>query len=122
MILKALSVKQPWASLIASGRKWIELRTWTVSYRGPLLICASLGFAKEGAHWGVDGPRGRALCIVELVDVRPALASDEAGACCAISRPEVTFAWVLDDERPIQPFPVKGRLGLFEVDVPELAA
>ena len=36
----ALSVKQPWASLIASGRKQIETRVWSTPYRGPLLICA----------------------------------------------------------------------------------
>lgn len=39
--MKALSVKQPWAELIASGVKTIETRTWYTSYRGPLLICSS---------------------------------------------------------------------------------
>jgi hypothetical protein len=39
--MKVLSVKQPWASLIVSGIKDIENRTWKTSYRGELLIHAS---------------------------------------------------------------------------------
>lgn len=39
---KALSIKQPWASLIAHGIKDIENRTWKTSYRGKILIHASL--------------------------------------------------------------------------------
>lgn len=31
--VKALSVKEPWASLIASGQKTIETRRWRTSYR-----------------------------------------------------------------------------------------
>lgn len=35
---KALSVKQPWAELILSGRKTVELRRWSAPYRGPLWL------------------------------------------------------------------------------------
>lgn len=45
--MKCLSVRQPWASIIASGYKRYEFRTWATAYRGPLLICASAGFTKE---------------------------------------------------------------------------
>lgn len=34
----ALSIRQPWAELIVSGRKSIEVRTWATEYRGPLWI------------------------------------------------------------------------------------
>jgi len=37
----ALSIKQPWAALLASARKSIEIRKWTTRYRGPLLIHAA---------------------------------------------------------------------------------
>ena len=37
----ALSVQQPWASLICSGIKDIENRTWQTDYRGRLYIVAS---------------------------------------------------------------------------------
>ena len=39
--LKALSLYQPWASLIMAGRKTIETRSWATKYRGPLAIHAS---------------------------------------------------------------------------------
>lgn len=39
--MKALNVKQPWAWLIASGKKTIETRTWSTKYRGPILIVSS---------------------------------------------------------------------------------
>jgi hypothetical protein len=39
--MKALSVKQPHATLICAGVKRVENRTWTTSYRGRLLIHAS---------------------------------------------------------------------------------
>lgn len=39
--MKALSIWEPWASLIACGTKRIETRSWSTEYRGPLLICAA---------------------------------------------------------------------------------
>lgn len=39
--MKALSIKQPWASLIANGIKDIENRTWRTNFRGRIYIHAS---------------------------------------------------------------------------------
>lgn len=39
--MKALTVHQPYASLIAIGAKRIETRSWSTSYRGPLAIHAA---------------------------------------------------------------------------------
>lgn len=35
--MKALTIKQPWASLIVHGIKDIENRTWRTDYRGPVI-------------------------------------------------------------------------------------
>ena len=40
-IWHAISIKQPWAVLIAAGIKTIEIRTWPTKRRGPLLIHAA---------------------------------------------------------------------------------
>ncbi|OPC36171.1 ASCH domain-containing protein [Elizabethkingia miricola] len=40
-VQKALSIKQPWASLIAEGIKDIENRTWKTNFRGRIFIHAS---------------------------------------------------------------------------------
>jgi uncharacterized protein (UPF0264 family) len=37
----ALSVKQPWAALLAHGRKTIEVRSWRTQYRGRVLLHAA---------------------------------------------------------------------------------
>ena len=37
---RVLTVRQPFASLIALGVKTIEARTWSTDYRGPLIIQA----------------------------------------------------------------------------------
>jgi len=39
--MKALSIKQPWASLIAHGIKDIENRTWRTNFRGKIYIHTS---------------------------------------------------------------------------------
>ena len=39
--MKALTVWQPWATLLASGRKKYETRSWATSYRGPIAIHAA---------------------------------------------------------------------------------
>lgn len=45
--MKALSVKQPWAYLIAHGVKDIENRTWRTKQRGRIYIHASAKFARH---------------------------------------------------------------------------
>ncbi len=39
--MKTLSIKQPWASLIAHGIKDVENRTWRTNFRGRIYIHAS---------------------------------------------------------------------------------
>ena len=38
----ALTVHQPWAELLISGRKTVEMRTWTPDYRGRIWLHAGL--------------------------------------------------------------------------------
>ena len=40
--MRALTLHQPWASLIANGVKTIETRSWSTNYRGPLAIHAGM--------------------------------------------------------------------------------
>lgn len=44
--MKALSLTQPWASLIAIGAKRVETRSWSTNHRGPVAIHAAKGFPK----------------------------------------------------------------------------
>jgi hypothetical protein len=40
-MISAISLKQPWAALVASGAKTVEIRTWRTARRGPVLIHAA---------------------------------------------------------------------------------
>ena len=103
--MKAVSIKQPWANLIADGQKTIETRTWPTKYRGPLLIVSSKKPSISLA--------GYAIAVCDLVDCRPMTKSDEAAAQCPM-HPKA-FSWVLENVRAIKPFPVRGQLGIYEV-------
>lgn len=48
LFMKALTLWQPWASLVALGEKRIETRCWQTSYRGELAIHAA---AKLPPRW-----------------------------------------------------------------------
>jgi hypothetical protein len=109
--LKALSVKQPYAGRIARGEKTIEVRGWSTSYRGRILVCSSKQPAEE-----TDEPCGVMICIVTLVDVRAFKRSDVEAAMCDWS-PNL-YAFVLADVRPVEPIAIRGALGLFEVRYP----
>lgn len=107
--MKAISLKQPYANWVASGKKTIETRTWPTKHRGPLLIVSSKSPNIE--------PAGYALAIVNVVDCRPMTKADNAAACIKLY--PGAYAWILKDIRKIAPFPVKGTLGVYNVDVPE---
>ncbi len=128
--MKGLSVKQPFASLIAAGQKTIETRSRKTEHRGRLLICASKEPHKGVVLLPLATPTwsacplamrlypafqkfGVALCVVNLIDCRPMTPADEAAACCQYY--EGAWAWVLDNVRPVEQVPVRGQLGLFEV-------
>lgn len=45
--MKVITIKQPWATLIAEGIKKYEFRTWKTKYRGEILIHAGKGIDKK---------------------------------------------------------------------------
>lgn len=132
--MKALSLWQPWASLIAIGAKRYETRSWGTRYRGPLLICAAktwnadCKFARRHipeiakALRDVQLPFGVAVCIVDLVgcfgmdEFLPVeIQLDIEGQRPFGDFSPGRFAWKLENVRKVPPFEVKGKQGLFEV-------
>lgn len=105
--MKALSVWPEWAAPIMVGEKCVECRSWSTSYRGPLLICASNKPLGGYVH-------GHALCVVDLVGVMP-FGMEHLGLALLDDVPDNHYAWLLDNVRMVKPFPVKGRQMLFDV-------
>lgn len=96
--LRAITLHQPWASLIALGDKNIETRGWATRYRGPLAIHAGsaipsyLGLGRHGTveigdyavekdsgglllrgriSWPYRLPLGAVVAVAQLIDVLP---------------------------------------------------
>ena len=116
--MKAISVRRPWSHLIMLDLKTIETRTWATKHRGDLLICAGKKIDRRAAkvycrETGSIALGGHALCIVDLVDCRPMVKTDETAAMCELY--DGAFAWVLENVRWVDPFPVKGQLGIFNI-------
>lgn len=124
--MKALSVKQPWASFIVTGEKTVECRTWPTKYRGELLICSSKGddyldYTDQGLEEDMLVPGGMALGVVELQDCRRMTREDIEGACLPEEWEEDAlkgFAWHLKPLYEIIPVPAKGKLGIYNIDIP----
>jgi hypothetical protein len=57
----ALSLKQPWAALLALGRKTIEVRRWPTAHRGRVLIHAARVSDERPEAWDLVPPEGRDL-------------------------------------------------------------
>jgi len=105
--MKAISLHQPWATMIAGGVKTIETRRWRTRHRGPLVICSSKLPAVTGHLCGY------ALCVVDVVGCRPMTVDDENAACCGLY--DGAWAWELVNLRVLRPFAVRGRQGFFEI-------
>lgn len=95
MEYRAISLHQPWASLVALGIKKYETRSWATKYRGKLLVCSAkkkyipdsclvnqvfdltdmgtfhrtrLDFLGNNTKYTQFLPLGRVVCVVNLVD------------------------------------------------------
>lgn len=135
MIIRAITITQPWATLIAIGAKKIETRLWHTRYRGPIAIhaaknfpswarqlCTSEPFASALQKWGMVTEIALPIgCIVALADLdrceHIVLNSDLP------PDPELSFgdytvgrwAWHLTNVRPLKvPIAANGTLGLWE--------
>ncbi len=131
--MKAVSLWQPWASLMAAGLKTIETRDWPTRYRGPLAIhAAKRPMSGDEKYllcdWMNEGllplswsdfcfPFGAILAIVDLIacvrveQVTPSRLNEAFG-----NYAPGRWAWITRNLRPLaRPVPWRGMQGLFEV-------
>jgi len=140
--MKALSLTQPWATLIAIGAKRIETRSWSTRYRGPIAIHASKSMPLGCRAFAYADPAGRVLNDAGILlggDCRdlPKGAIVAVATLTGIERTETIlgmsqgllrheiefgdysrgrFGWVLSDVVPLlKPVPATGALGLWDV-------
>ncbi|MNO76220.1 ASCH domain protein [compost metagenome] len=133
-MMRCLTIRQPWATLIALGEKQFETRSWRIAYRGELgihagvridkKICEQEPFKSILAKHGYTAnnlPTGAIIASGQLTgcyevtpeaDVRGWINGNEYDFG---DYSEGRFAWKLEDVHPLShPIPAKGRLSLWE--------
>ena len=141
--MKALTILQPYASLVAEQLKTIETRSWATKYRGPLAIHTGKSFYNGGINpskHGITLPLhsmhlGYVIAIVDLVDcvkisgkVTIKLCGEDQLAFAVLDNGakiegnELAFgdytygryAWILANVRRIEPVSAKGMQRIWE--------
>ena len=134
-VIKALSLKQPYAWLIANGYLLVDDRTWGTQYRGTILIHASKGLyeayydylkqntdiplpAKEQLEYGgVVGIANLVLCC-RPGDLPQGISREQRSHFGGVSRDY--YGFLFTHARPLPLMPCAGKLGIFELDVDAL--
>lgn len=120
----ALTISQPYASLIASGEKWIENRQWETKYRGPLAIHAGKGTQYLDRKQLVGYPAG-VVAVANLAACFSLADLDRLGDRLATvgltiddvrqhEHAEGPWCWLLREVRRLRvPYPCGGAQGLW---------
>ena len=125
--MKVLTLKQPWATLVAEGIKKYEFRSWKTTYRGKILIHAGSGIDKEDMkkfqNLDLDFPLKKILAEVELEDclelneeLNKKIIGENNRAYG--SKIRTGYAWKLTNVKKINiDKEIKGQLGLWNIDI-----
>ncbi len=116
-VMKALSIRQPWAWLIISGHKDIENRTLATRYRGLVLIHAGKSFDKDAPFGRINGVELPTILDLQFGGI---IGIAEITNCVSKSNsPWFTgpHGLVLRNANPLPFYACKGQLGFFEMPV-----
>jgi len=124
--LKCLSISQPFADLIVSGKKTIELRKWNTNFRGEFLIHAPIKIKIEDCKRLKITKKlvtGVIIGKAELYDVKKYNSSkevkkDQKFHFASKNFQDKTFGFKIKNVKPLRiPIPWKGQLGFFDVEL-----
>ena len=125
--MKVLTIKQPWATLIAEGLKEYEFRSWETNYRGNILIHAGAGIDKDAMKrfkdLNLEYPTKKILAKVTITDC--ILLDKEMNKKISNENPLVYgtndrdgYAWKLTNVEKLDiPDTINGKLGMWNYDV-----
>ena len=127
--MKVLTIKQPFATLIAEGVKEFEFRTWKTKFRGEFLIHAGKGVDKKAmkkfAHYGFDYPSG---CIIAKANLTDCVYIDDIARKMLQEKNKEIYSSVieatewngygfkLENVKKVVPMEVNGKLNFWEYE------
>lgn len=126
--MKVITVKQPFATLIAEGLKEYEFRTWRTKYRGDILIHAGKGVDKKAMerykHLNLEYPSG---CIIAKATITDCIYVDDDMKRMLKNKNELVYYGVIHNDdnikeygfkleniKKIKPIYVNGKLSLWD--------
>ncbi len=124
--MKALTIKQPWASLIVNGIKEYEFRSWKTKYRGKIYIHAGLSSNKsylkyyekynlEYLNGAIIGEAEITDCI--LIDEKFSKELNNKNSLVYGNNHNGEYAWKLINVKKYdEPIYIKGKLGLWNYE------
>lgn len=98
--MKAITIWQPWASLLVSGQKKYETRSWATSYRGPIAIHAAMRSVRKSIDAlaaDTDGPGWATLERLDGLFMRPG-ALDQLATGAVIGKAILTRCNLITEE------------------------
>ncbi len=130
--MKVITIKQPFATLIAEGLKEYEFRTWRTKYRGEILIHAGKGIDKKAMeryrHLNLKYPLG---CIIAKATITDCIKIDDDAREMLKQKNSFVYSSIikhiewdgygfkLENVIRIEPIPVNGKLSLWDYDYKE---
>ena len=126
--MKVITIKQPWATLIAKGYKEYEFRTWKTKYRGDILIHAGKGTDKEAMtrfeDLKLEYPEGCIIAKAKITDCiyvddnfRKRVIPKNPNIYKSLNRTEWEgYGFKIEEVEEIRPIKINGKLSLWEYD------
>ena len=138
--MKVITIKQPFATLIAEGLKEYEFRTWKTKYRGDILIHAGKGVDKKAMkrfeHLNLEYPTG---CIIAKATITDCIYVDDQFANGLAQKDPLVYYGIihkkdykerydkewdgygfkLENIQKINPIEINGKLSLWDYDYEE---
>ena len=124
--MKVLTIKEPYATLIAEGLKKYEFRTWKTKYRGEVLIHAAKTPNNENKKRFIDrnlnykeGFIIAKATITDCVEVDDKLIKEllnkdqEVYKNLSVKRDKPLYGFKLENVERIDPIEAKGQLGFW---------
>lgn len=127
--MKVITIKEPYATLIAEGYKEYEFRVWKTNYRGEVLIHASKNIDEENAkrfkHLNLTYSPSKIIAKATITDC---VLVDEEFSKTMLEKDKVVYhnlsrkrdkklyGFKLENIEKIKPIEVNGKLSLWEYD------
>ena len=128
--MKVITLKQPYATLVAEGLKEYEFRTWKTKYRGEILIHAGKGIDKEAMkryeYLNLSYPSG---CIIARVNLTDCIKVDDDFRKELIDKNRIIYynlvenpewegyGFKIENVKKIEPIYVNGKLSLWDYEI-----